>query len=84
MKRRKKLLFDGKLIIDLVRATRNLCCLGSDRLLFFLGMHRALQRHHSVLRDDFDIVPIRGKRLVRDQFLPDLFVSIRSDVALDC
>jgi hypothetical protein len=73
MKRRKKLLFDGKLIVDLVAATRNLYCLGSDGLLFFLGMNRPLQRHHPVLRDDFDIVTIRGKRLVRDQFLPDLF-----------
>jgi hypothetical protein len=73
MKRRKKLLFDGKLIVYLVRATRNLYCLGSDGPLFFLGMHRPLQRHHSMLRDDLDIVPIRGKRLVRDQFLPDLF-----------
>jgi hypothetical protein len=79
MKRSKKLLFDGKLIIDLVRATRNLCCLRSGGLLFFLGMHRALQRDHSVLRDDFDIVPIRGKRLVAINSCRIFFVRIRSD-----
>src|SRR5438132_13030145 len=56
----------------LVRASLDLSSFVLDRLLFFRGMDGPLQRHHSILHDDLDIVRISRKRFVLDQRPPDV------------
>lgn len=68
-------MFDGKLVVNIACAS-DVGCFRFDVPALFVAVHRALEYHLAVFRDDLRVVSVSGNGLIRDDRLADVLHNL--------